>query len=80
MVSAKKIGLLKEDLIKLGYPQDDWPKLYTDLIKGVPHNDLNMKFKFKRSIIQDKDEWETEKNDAVQEFKEIARLLRKNKK
>jgi hypothetical protein len=80
MVRAKKIGLLVEDFIKLGYPHDEGPQLHADLIKGIEHNDLNMKFKFKRSIIKDKDEWESEKNDAIQEYKEISRLLRKNEK
>ena len=79
MVSARKIGLLKDDLKKLGYPDEEWPQLYVDMINGVVHNDLNMKFKFNRSIIRDKDEWESVKNDTVQEYKEIARLLKKNK-
>ena len=79
MVSARKIGLLKDDLKKLGYPNDEWPQLYVDMINGVVHNDLNMKFEFNRSIIKDKDEWESTKNETMQEYKEIARLLRKNK-
>jgi len=80
MVSARKIGLLKDDLIKLGYPDDEWPQLYIDMINGVAHNDLNVKFKFNRSIIKDKDEWESIKDDTVREYKDIAKLLRKNKK
>jgi hypothetical protein len=80
MVSAKKFGLLKEDFIKLGYPQQEWPKLYADLIKGIAHNNINMMIKFEKSQIKNRDEWEVEKDAAVQEYKEIARLLRKHRK
>jgi hypothetical protein len=79
MVSAKKIGLLKEEFIKLGYPDNEWPKLFTDLINGVAHNDVNVMFKFEMSQIKNKDEWEAEKNETLQEYKEIARLLNKGR-